>query len=113
MVAQNRPRITILFFFIVAAKAKLRFSRQKTEQVSNLLLDDLAEHLGTSWRELGTILEIHEKVLEYFDRENECFRDKGIAILHEWKRLSGNAATVKILNNLKRSGFPFYNIITH
>lgn len=97
MVAQNRPRITILFFFIVAAKAKLRFSRQKTEQVSNLLLDDLAEHLGTSWRELGTILEIHEKVLEYFDRENECFRDKGIAILHEWKRLSGNAATVKIL----------------
>ena len=97
MVAQNRPRITILFFFVVAAKAELRFRRQKTEQVSNLLLDDLAEHLGTSWRELGTILEIHEKVLEYFDRENECFRDKGIAMLHEWKRLSGNAATVKIL----------------
>lgn len=84
-------------FFIVAAKAELRFSRQKTEQVSNLLLDDLAEDLGTSWRELGTILEIHEKVLEYFDRENECFRDKGIAMLHEWKRLSGNAATVKVL----------------
>ena len=58
-------------------------------------LDDLAEDLGTNWRELGRILGIQENKLEYFDTKNERLRDKGMAMLVEWMKRRADATVGK------------------
>ena len=67
--------------------------------VSYLLLDGLAEGLDTNWIELGKIQEKTKKKLHKIDRKNECLRDKGMAMLVEWKMRRGDDATVEVLQN--------------
>lgn len=67
--------------------------------VSYLLLDDLAEGLDTNWRELGKILGFSKKRLQKIDMKNERLRDKGMAMLVEWKVRRGDDATVEVLQN--------------
>ena len=67
--------------------------------VSYLLLDGLAEGLDTNWIELGKILGCSKKKLQKIDMENECLRDKGMAILVGWKMRRGDDATVEVLQN--------------
>ena len=67
--------------------------------VSYLLLDGLAEGLDTNWIELGKILGFSKKKLQKIDMENECLRDKGMAMLVGWKMRRGDDATVEVLQN--------------
>ena len=67
--------------------------------VSYLLLDGLAEGLDTNWIELGKILGFSKKKLQKIDRENECLRDKGMAMLVGWKMRRSDDATVEVLQN--------------
>jgi len=69
----------------------------ETTPISRSFLRDLAEDLGTKWRELGKTLGLVNSLLNYFDMEYLTLSDKGNAMLYEWKRLNGDDATMDIL----------------
>ena len=72
---------------------------KETTSVSSSLLHDLAVNLGTKWGELGKILGVANSLLDYFDMEYLSLSDKGNAMLGEWKRLNGDDATIKVLQD--------------
>lgn len=84
----------IIFFLFLVAEVK-GFSSLERKSVSSVSFDDLAEDLGTNWRELGRILGIQENKLEYFDTKNERLRDKGMAMLVEWMKRRADATVGK------------------
>ena len=72
---------------------------KETTSVSSSLLHDLAANLGTKWGELGKILGLANSLLIHFDMEYLSLRDKGNAMLGEWKRLNGDDATMEVLQD--------------
>ena len=80
----------------VAAKAEEPSSVRAT-QVSLYRLTKLSKALGSNWRKLGNSLGVSEQQLEYINKRNEGENDKGKDMLDEWKRTSGDAATLEAL----------------
>ena len=71
-------------------------SAQKTS-LSLYRLTKLSKALGSNWRKLGNSLGVSEQQLEYINKRNERENDKGKDMLDEWKRTSGDAATLEAL----------------
>ena len=80
----------------VAAKVEEPSSLRAT-QVSHYRLTKLSKALGSNWRKLGNFLGVSEQQLEYINKRNERENDKGKDMLDEWKRTSGDAATLEAL----------------
>lgn len=72
-------------------------SSLRATQVSLYGLTKLSKALGSNWRKLGNSLGVSEQQLEDINKRNERENDKGKAMLGEWKRTSGDAATLKAL----------------
>ena len=88
----------------VAAKAEEPSSVRAT-QVSLYRLTKLSKALGSNWRKLGNSLGVSEQQLEYINKRNEGENDKGKDMLDEWKRTSGDAATLEALQEaVKKAG---------
>ena len=83
-------------YVYVAAEVK-EPSSPRTIPVSHYQLTNLSKALGSNWRKLGTFLGFPEQQLEYFNKENKGEHNKGKDMLDEWKRTSGDAATVEAL----------------
>ena len=80
----------------VAVKVEEPSSLRAT-QVSHYRLTKLSKALGSNWRKLGNSLGVSEQQLEYIDKRNKSENDKGKDMLDEWKRTSGDAATLVAL----------------
>lgn len=80
----------------VAAKVEEPSSLRAT-QVSHYQLTKLSKALGSNWRKLGNFLGVSEQQLEYINKRNKRKSDKGKDMLDEWKRTSGDAATLEAL----------------
>ena len=72
-------------------------SSLRATQVSHYQLTKLSKALGSNWRKLGNSLGVSEHQLEYINKRNKRQSDKGKDMLDEWKRTSGDAATLKAL----------------
>ena len=72
-------------------------SSLRATQVSHNRLTKLSKALGSNWRKLGNSLGVSEQQLEDIDKRNKRKSDKGKDMLDEWKRTSGDAATLKAL----------------
>ena len=72
-------------------------SSLRATQVSLYRLTKLSKALGSNWRKLGNSLGVSEQQLEYINKRNEGENDKGKDMLDEWKRTSGDAATLEAL----------------
>ena len=72
-------------------------SSLRASQVSHHQLTKLSKALGSNWRKLGNSLGVSEHQLEYINKRNKRQSDKGKDMLDEWKRTSGDAATLKAL----------------
>ena len=72
-------------------------SSLRATQVSDNRLTKLSKALGSNWRKLGNSLGVSEQQLEYINKRNKRKSDKGKDMLDEWKRTSGDAATLEAL----------------
>ena len=72
-------------------------SSLRATQVSHNQLTKLSKALGSNWRKLGNSLGVSEQQLEDINKRNESENDKGKDMLDEWKRTSGDAATLEAL----------------
>ena len=72
-------------------------SSLRATQVSHYQLTKLSNTLGSNWRKLGNSLGVSEQQLEYINKRNKRQSDKGKDMLDEWKRTSGDAATLEAL----------------
>ena len=72
-------------------------SSLRATQVSLYGLTKLSKALGSNWRKLGNSLGVSEQQLEYINKRNKRKSDKGKDMLDEWKRTSGDAATLEAL----------------
>ena len=72
-------------------------SSLRATQVSPYQLTKLSKALGSKWRNLGNSLGVSEQQLEYINKRNERENDKGKDMLDEWKRTTGEAATLEAL----------------
>ena len=72
-------------------------SSLRATQVSHHQLIKLSKALGSNWRKLGNSLGVSEHQLEYINKRNKRQSDKGKDMLDEWKRTSGDAATLEAL----------------
>ena len=72
-------------------------SSLRATQVSHYQLTKLSKALGSNWRKLGNSLGVSEQQLEDIDKRNKRKSDKGKDMLDEWKRTSGDAATLEAL----------------
>ena len=72
-------------------------SSLRATQVSHHQLTKLSKALGSNWRKLGNSLGVSEHQLEDINKRNKRQSDKGKVMLDEWKRTSGDAATLKAL----------------
>ena len=66
-------------------------------QVFHYQLTKLSKALGSNWRKLGNSLGVSEQQLEDINKRNKRESDKGKDMLDEWKRTSGDAATLEAL----------------
>ena len=72
-------------------------SSLRATQVSHYQLTKLSKALGSNWRKLGNSLGVSEHQLEDINKRNKRKSDKGKDMLDEWKRTSGDAATLEAL----------------
>ena len=73
-------------------------SSLRATQVSHYQLTKLSKALGSNWRKLGNSLGVSEHQLEDINKRNKRQSDKGKDMLDEWKRTSGDAATLEALH---------------
>ena len=60
--------------------------------VTELLLSDISDDVGTCWRELGPKLDIPAAKIQNLDNDYRCSRDKANALLLMWKQKEGSSA---------------------
>ena len=72
-------------------------SSLRATQVSHNQLTKLSKALGSNWRKLGNSLGVSEQQLDDINKRNKRQSDKGKDMLDEWKRTSGDAATLEAL----------------
>lgn len=56
-------------------------------------LNEIAEDLGSDWKQLGRKLDIPSSILGNIDEENRRVRAKAIEMMLRWKKRNGNDAT--------------------
>ena len=60
--------------------------------VTELLLSDISDDVGTCWRELGPKLDIPAAKIQNLDNDYCCSRDKANALLLMWQQKEGSSA---------------------
>ena len=83
------------FFYCYIEKATGLRSRIVTE----LLLDDISDDVGTCWCKLGLKLKIGRSKIHNLGEEYRYNREKAYALLLMWKRQEGRRATVGHLSD--------------
>ncbi|CAH3168216.1 unnamed protein product [Pocillopora meandrina] len=68
------------------------FNDPRTSVVTELLLSDISDDVGTCWRELGPKLDIPAAKIQNLDNDYRCSRDKANALLLMWKQKEGSSA---------------------
>ncbi|XP_066020029.1 uncharacterized protein [Pocillopora verrucosa] len=75
-----------------AIEMKRDLNDPRTSVVTELLLSDISDDVGTCWRELGPKLDIPAAKIQNLDNDYRCSRDKANALLLMWKQKEGSSA---------------------
>ena len=91
---------TLFFFSNLEHCTDLRL-----EVVTDLQLFKISKDIGHQWKELGYILGIGIPSISILDEDCKDRQEKALSLLINWKRQSGNGATLGILvDALNRMG---------